>query len=502
MSNHIYSIQNTIFADDNAVLMLVSLLEAGETNFFMALYNEKAIFNATIKRLDNGRYQMNFSIPESLSKSIDIDDFFKKPVILMIPSHNANVPNFNIIVSQNDIESVELSINGESRKAAVTLKAFRADFDDQIWNQSKQTAIFRFNPSKYDPSHRGLIYDITTNKDQTSKFKNAVKIELKSKLYLFYYEEISKNLGFFIIKSPDLVGHADFEEVVDAIRSAYALLTGYFIAESVFYFSMKPKDKESLTFRYQSLNRSIHSTKPILDYHHYQNIDDERLLMSSDVFENLVKLLYKNVELRRACILITQAGTLDNVSKGSLASVSLETITSALNNVSSEKHQSAKLIEDKAIISQLKHELQKATKKVKDKLDKDTWNKLWNKVNKFNELPNADKLSSPFANLKINLLEEEEYCIACRNLYLHGNIPKPRGNKYEYLTQEELQLLIADRLCMLSAMLLLKKAGYNGYVIDWGATEIVYKREIAAGHGNKHLTFQLREMTEQYNDKG
>lgn len=150
----------------------------------------------------------------------------------------------------------------------------------------------------------------------------------------------------------------------------------------------------------------------------------------------------------------------------------------------------------------MKHELQKATKKVKDKLDKDTWTKLWNKVNKFNELPNADKLSSPFANLKINLLEEEEYCIACRNLYLHGNIPKPRRNKYEYLTQEELQLLIADRLCMLSAMLLLKKAGYNGYVIDWGATEIVYKREIAAGHGNKNLTFQLREMTEQYNDKG
>lgn len=501
MSNHIYSIQNTIFADDNAVLMLVSLLEAGETNFFMALYNEKTIYNATIKRLDNGRYQMNFAIPESFSKSIDIDDFFKKPVILMIPSLNANVPNLNIIVSQSDIESVKLSINGESRKAVVTLKAFRADFDDQIWNQSKQTAIFRFNPSKYDPSHRGLIYDITTNKDQTYKFKNAVKIELKSKLYLFYYEEISKDLGFFIIKSPDLVCHTDFEEVVDAIRSAYALLTGYFIAESVFYFSMKPKDKESLTFRYQSLNRSIHSTKPILDYHHYQNIDDERLLMSSDVFENLVKLLYKNVELRRACILITQAGTLDNVSKGSLASVSLETITSALNNARLEKYQSKKLIEDKAIISQLKYELQKATKKVKDKLDKNTWTKLWNKVNKFNELPNADKLSNPFVNLEINLSEEEEYCISCRNLYLHGNIPKPKGNKYEHLTQEELQLLIADRLCMLSSMLLLKKAGYNGYVIDWGATEIVYRREIAAGHGNKHLTFQLREMTEQYMTK-
>ena len=165
----------------------------------------------------------------------------------------------------------------------------------------------------------------------------------------------------------DLICHIDFEEVVDAIRSAYALLTGYFIAESVFYFSMKPKDKESLTFRYQSLNRSIHSPKPILDYRYYQNIDDKKLLMSSDVFENLVKILYENFELRRACILITQAGMLDNVSKGSLASVSLETITSALNNKSLEKHQNKKLIEDKAIISQLKYELNNATKKVKDK---------------------------------------------------------------------------------------------------------------------------------------
>lgn len=192
MSNHIYSIQNTIFADDNAVLMLVSLLEAGEPNFFMALYNEKVIFNATIKRLDNGRYQLNFSIPESLSESFDIDDFFKKPVILMIPSPSANVPKLNIIISQNDVESVKLSINGEPRKAAVTLKAFRADFDDQIWNQSKQTAIFRFNPSKFDPYHKGLIYDITTNKDQTYKFKTPLKLNLNQSSIYFITKKFQR----------------------------------------------------------------------------------------------------------------------------------------------------------------------------------------------------------------------------------------------------------------------------------------------------------------------
>ena len=54
---------------------------------------------------------------------------------------------------------------------------------------------------------------------------------------------------------------------------------------------------------------------------------------------------------------------------------------------------------------------------------------------------------------------------------------------------------------MLSTILILKKAGYNGYVIDWGATEIVYKREIAAGHGNKHLSFQLRDMAAHKDNK-
>ena len=76
-TNAVYTINNTIFADDNAVLKLMYILETGHTEFFMALYDEKYIFKATIHRLENGRYQLKFSIPESFSESIDIDDFFK-----------------------------------------------------------------------------------------------------------------------------------------------------------------------------------------------------------------------------------------------------------------------------------------------------------------------------------------------------------------------------------------------------------------------------------------
>ena len=198
----VYSINNTIFADDNAVLRLMYILETGHTEFFMALYDEKFIFKTTIHRLENGRYQLNFSIPESFSDSIAIDDFFKKPAVLVIPSPGTKNPNLNIIINQSDVESVSISINEDGpRNATVTLKAFRADFDDKIWNNSKQTAIFRFNPSEFNPCHKGIIHDITTNIDQTYTFKNAVKIRIGLKTYLFYYEEISEEIGFFIIES-------------------------------------------------------------------------------------------------------------------------------------------------------------------------------------------------------------------------------------------------------------------------------------------------------------
>lgn len=43
----VYSINNTIFADDNAILRLMYILETGHTDFFMALYDEKYIFNVS-----------------------------------------------------------------------------------------------------------------------------------------------------------------------------------------------------------------------------------------------------------------------------------------------------------------------------------------------------------------------------------------------------------------------------------------------------------------------
>ena len=72
-----YSIKDTIFADDNAILSLLYILESGKHEFFFALYpNDKCIMRATICRLHDSRYQLDFVIPESFVDEINIDDFF------------------------------------------------------------------------------------------------------------------------------------------------------------------------------------------------------------------------------------------------------------------------------------------------------------------------------------------------------------------------------------------------------------------------------------------
>lgn len=60
-----------------------------------------------------------------------------------------------------------------------------------------------------------------------------------------------------------------------------------------------------------------------------------------------------------------------------------------------------------------------------------------------------------------------------KNSYIRGNIPQAEEKECKYLTQRELQRPIANGSCML----LLKRTGYNGYVVDWDTTDIVYKKK-------------------------
>ena len=137
----------------------------------------------------------------------------------------------------------------------------------------------------------------------------------------------------------------------------------------------------------------------------------------------------------------------------------------------------------------MNYELNKGLKKIKEKVAAEDYKKLESKVNSVNNLPNAVKLESVFEQLGIELDVEEKDCISSRNQFLHGWLPK--NKKLSFLTEHELVFLVSQRLIMLTAMLLLKKAGYGGMVNDWGYTEVVKLRAISEGRplrqvGNAH----------------
>ena len=137
----------------------------------------------------------------------------------------------------------------------------------------------------------------------------------------------------------------------------------------------------------------------------------------------------------------------------------------------------------------MKYELSKVLKKIKPRIPKDEYNKIESKVGAVNIQPNAVKLESCFEKVGIQLTDEEKFCISCRNSFLHGGVPKNKD--LEFLSQEDMVFMVSQRLIMLSAMLILKLAGYRGKVIDWGYTIIVKRRAIMSGSpfkkkGNAH----------------
>lgn len=492
--------------DDKAIFNLYNVLSSGDTTFFIALAFEDIAFKATMVLLENGNFQVEFDVPKKVEEKIDIEDFFAKPAVLAIPKPvtKKDLPDFNIIISNADVENVSAHINTKDDNipihVEVTIRGFRTFCEENERERAKHTAFIRFKSQIFSPMNKGILYDLTTHNNQDNPCKNAISFQIGQSNFLFYYYIISKEEGYFVIKSQDESLFSDFIKIVDSVRSAYALLNGYYMADSVLYVSRTLKRQGKLAIEYRCKNSSISSNYPLLDYHLYKNVDRTQLLLSPDMFEKLIRLLFKSSELRRSCVLITQSACLDNISNGCLASVAIETITGYfMKNHSSQK---PKMFENKDILHHINYELKKVVKGSKKyatsigiNIDNKIWEKLNSKLGQFNEMPNAVKLSAPFDDNNIRLFEDEEECLNCRNHYLHGNTPKIKMELLKNLTTDELYIFVSHTLRMLAGLLLLKQAGFNGRVVDWGKTIIVYERGMKSGHGIKDLSWLHRTVS-------
>lgn len=373
------------------------------------------------------------------------------------------------------------------QEVKVTYKSFGTEVNPSKWKYSKHCAYIRYSKEDFRYTDMSLGYDMTTDKNQHSSWKNAFLIRLAedSNIIVSFEERLAGDDTYCVFRAQKKMDVGLFEKTVEAVRIVYGLLAGYSFADRGYFISdytgEKPKERIPLIVRYHNREKAKKHKYPLLDKSHYVDDDHKQFELTTEQMNALIKLLIKNEELARAAKLLIEASAIDGTSKGVLAIVALETIANQLV----PKGPAANVIMDKAIASQLNDELNKGLKKIKEKVTTEDYKKLESKVNSVNNLPNAVKLESVFEQLGLVLDDEEKDCISSRNQFLHGWLPK--NKKLSFLTEHELVFMVSQRLIMLTAMLLLKKAGHGGMVNDWGYTEVVKLRAISEGRPLRHV---------------
>lgn len=483
-------INDTIFKEDNVILNLIDIIENGKESFILATEIPNAVFPAKMTINTDGTYDIEFYVSEKYTSQITGEFFFTHHIILA-------TKGLNLLIQNKDIKSCKQQIASKdgNYKTVLNVVAFRGDLDDSLWSNSKQVAFCSILEKRFAPYQAGVVFDMTISENQTSSCKNCIKLDIYSNCFLIYFIKTDNNKQYLILKSQKDVNHDTFLEVSECVRTTIGLLSGYYISDSVWYVAMRSNDKKSLTFRFENNGNSVYNNHPLLEYKHYENVSENKLKLSSEQFENMVRLFFINKEIRRSAQLLIYAGNSDGVSRGCLAAVALETIKSQIIQNEIDKS-SESIIDNKELLSQIKRELSKSLAKFKNAIDKKTYTRLETKLGQIYQVSNSEKLEAPFEKLGIKLSAEESYCLTCRNFLLHGASLKTKEGLYEFLNQHELVDMISNRLIMLTAMLILKKCGYNGMIVDWGYTEIAKWRMILAREivpGGK----VLRDISEQ-----
>lgn len=455
---------------DKVVMNLIDIIENGKPIYKMATTIRGIAIESSFRILENGNYDLAMIIqPEEYKKGINLDYFFRKPFCLVTQD------GMRIFVYNHNIVRGSIGLDTSIPcKCNVEISSFKGDADDSLWNNSRQRAYIKYDSKAFNAYSSGLIFDYTTGPEARGSY-NAVTLKIEETELLFYHEQLENSVGIFVIWPKKNIDFDTFQPMVSAIITAYGLLNGFYMLDSIYYITVKDLSNKSITsFYYENSKAAIRSENPILDSGNYADIPESERKLTSTQFNKLVNLFFKDQDCQRTGYLLIEAGSLNDTAKASISAVALETITRKI----CEKKSDAKIIADSSLISGIKHKLKKVLKEYNEILTREQLQLLTTKIDLMNSKPNSNKLTVPFDQLGILLSAEELECIKSRNFFLHGNLPK---NKNSDLTNQELLSIMANRLVMLSAMLLLKSVGYDGYVIDRGITDVIKLRMVIQG---------------------
>lgn len=471
----------TIFEQDNYMLTFINGFEKGEPDYVLAIDNPTRFYKAKFEKNEDDNFVLKFTVPQ---EEFDVEYFLKRPAVLRAPGF------IDIFLMTSDAIAFSQTLSSP-QQVEVTYKGFSTEIDPALWSQSKHCAYFRYSKKDFQFTKLGLHFELTTLKNQDSSWRNAFALRVSSdnEILVSFEEMIPGDDAYCVFRSQKAMSYELFEKHINAVRTVIGILSGYYLGKRSYFLSdytkNPPNNRTPLIVRYNNTSKSLHHDYPILDTTIYQDLELSQLQITAPQFDKLIRLLVNKEDYQRALRLLIDASATDGPSRGAIAAVALEAIANEL----AEKGTGSLIIQETKVASQLKHELRKVLKVIKPHITKEEYNKIESKIGAVNNQPNAVKLESCFEKVGIKLSDEEVFCISCRNSFLHGGLPN--NEALRFLNKNEMVFMVSHRLIMLSAMLLLKQAGYNGLVNDWGYTVVIKRRAIREGNpylhsGNAH----------------
>jgi hypothetical protein len=332
-----------------------------------------------------------------------------------------------------------------------------------FFNTSKRQNLFHFKLEK--PKHDGV----------TPWAFDCVRLDLKTARY-----EISQykhcDVDYIVIENLDPVSLINFKAESYAIQKGIGFLCGYMPGGEHYIFSgidfqYSRLAREALKSNYHPVTSNPFSFTLLHKHRNTAQEYEKKLsVIPSATASELIRQMVDNEDFAVAILFLMEVTHSKSVvSMPGVFSVILESFANIIINPQKVISQLiTNSVAGKQLMEDLNSVLDRHVASIQPAALKKIRRRLPSLIRPINpdRLTNFEKLREPFDQLGIHLSHADEAAIESRNSLLHGNILMNEGQARSSREIDDHMLYITAKLYTLISKLILKKCGYNGYVIN------------------------------------
>ncbi|MGV3631743.1 MAG: hypothetical protein ACO1O6_11090 [Bacteroidota bacterium] len=316
------------------------------------------------------------------------------------------------------------------------------------------------------------FYHILQTVTYNDFFYNCIRLTIENSTIDVTILE-NNHANYYIIESINSIPYDEFIKNCFAVQQTLGFLLGYMPGGENYLFSdeldvfysnhMRPE----IDAMYIPVQTNPYSR--IFQNEIAEKYRDKLTLIGPEVTSSLATKIKHSQELSSTIILLLESSSVRSLLLiPSVFAVVIESLSKIISIAEQGKHSP---VTDKELSKRIIEKLNSAIDLFASELDAKSLLKLKRRINELNRpvvknnLTNNEKLTQPFEQLNITLTMDDVEAIEHRNDLLHGNILLNNTDRDSHDANSNMAYVSA-RLYTLISKLILKYAGYQGYIIN------------------------------------